>query len=81
MSFKEALSEAELIRALLSGKIPTGRRPHLRALFEEASPNLMRGLVSEVSRWSKPGKIEKSLSAIANEVGATEQIRKWLKTD
>jgi len=80
VSFKEALTEAELIRALLSGKIPSGRRPHFRKLFEEVGSNLMRGLVSEVSRWSKPGKVEKSIAAIANIVGATERIPQWLTT-
>jgi transcriptional regulator with XRE-family HTH domain len=80
VSFKEPLTEAELIRALLSGKVPPGKRPHFRLLLEEASPTLMRGLLREVSRWTKPGKIEKGLAAIARDVGATERVHVWLKT-
>ena len=80
VSFKEPLTEAELIQALLSGKVPRGKRPHLRRLFEEASPALQRGLLCEAGRWTKPGQVEMSLAAIARDVGATERGREWLKT-
>ncbi len=80
VSFKEPLTEAELILALLSGKVPRSKRPHFRLLFEEASPALQRGLLREVSRWTKPGQVEKSLATIARDVGATERVREWLKT-
>ena len=80
VSFRQPLTEAELIRALLTGKVPQGKRPHFRALLEEARPSLVRGLLSEVSRWTKPGKLEKNLEAIARDVGATERIAERLKT-
>ena len=80
VSFKEPLTEAELIRALLSGKVPAGKKPHFRVLLEEASPALMRGLLREVRRWTKPGRGEKSAAAIALDVGATERVHEWLKT-
>jgi transcriptional regulator with XRE-family HTH domain len=80
VSFKEPLTEAELIRALLTGKVPQGKKPHFRTLFAEARPSLVRGLLHEVSRWTKPGKLEKNLTAIAHEVGATERVAEWLKT-
>src|SRR6266581_2414961 len=62
VSFKQPLTEDELIRALLTGKIPPGKRPHLRLLFEEAAPSLMRGLINELSQWTKPGRVEKNLA-------------------
>jgi transcriptional regulator with XRE-family HTH domain len=80
VSFKQPLTGAELMRALLTGKVPPAKRPHFRLLLEEAKPSLVRGLLSEVSRWTKPGKLEKNLDAIARDVGATEQIAEWLKT-
>ncbi|NDP41838.1 MAG: helix-turn-helix domain-containing protein [Aromatoleum sp.] len=80
VSFKEPLTEAELIRILLSGKVPRGRTPHLRLLLEEASPSMRKGLLREVSRWSKPGKLEKNLATIARDVGATERAHEWFKT-
>jgi transcriptional regulator with XRE-family HTH domain len=80
VSFRQPLTESELIRALLSGKVPPAKRPHFRLLLEEARLSLVRGLLNEVSRWTKPGKVEKNLAAIAHEVGATERIDEWLKT-
>ena len=80
VSFKVPLTEAELIRALLTGKVPPARRPHFRVLLDEARPALVRGLLREISRWTKPGKVEKNLAAIAQVVGATERGQAWLKT-
>jgi transcriptional regulator with XRE-family HTH domain len=78
VSFKDPLTEAQLIRALLSGKVPPGKRPHLRLLLEEASPALIRGLLREVRRWTKPGILEQSLAALGRDVNATERVQQWL---
>jgi HTH-type transcriptional regulator / antitoxin HipB len=80
VSFKAPLTEDELIRALLTGRVPSGRRPHLRTLFDETSPALLRGLLREVPRWSKPGRVEKNLVQLARQVGASKEIDYWLKT-
>jgi hypothetical protein len=80
VSFKSALSEEELIRALLTGEVPSGRRAHLSALLDESSPALLVGLVREVGRWSRPGRVEKNLMKIADHVGASRRIDNWLKT-
>jgi len=79
-SYKIALTEDELIHALLTGKPATGNRPHLRALLDEAAPELLRGLVGEASKWTKPGRVEKNLEKIAHDIGATRRIANWLKT-
>lgn len=79
VSFKQPLDEDELILALLTGKVPPGKRPHFRLLFDEATPSLMRGLIAEVSRWSKPGRVEKNLVKLAHDIGTTERIEEWLK--
>jgi hypothetical protein len=39
----------------------------------------MRGLIAEVSRWSKPGRVEKNLVKLAHDIGTTERIEEWLK--
>jgi transcriptional regulator with XRE-family HTH domain len=80
VSFKQPLGEDELILALLTGKVPPGKRPHFRLLFDESAPSLMRGLIAEVSRWSKPGRVEKNLVKLAHDIGTTERIEEWLKT-
>src|SRR6266705_3143617 len=40
VSFRELLTEDELVRVLVTGKVPRNRRPHLRSLLEEAPENL-----------------------------------------
>ena len=45
MSFKDALTEKELLRVLLTGKVPAERRPHIRLLLEEAPRSLVEGLI------------------------------------
>jgi transcriptional regulator with XRE-family HTH domain len=79
VSFKHELSDEELIRALLKGVPPADRRPHLRALLDEARPAVLKGLVEEVSRWTKPGKVERNLAKIADEIGSTRKVADWLK--
>jgi len=81
VSYKNALTEDELIQALLSGKISPGKRPHFRTLLNEATPTLLKGLVKEASQWTKPGRVGKNLAKIANEIGSTRRIEDWLKTE
>lgn len=77
VSFREKLTEEELIRSLITGKILPGKRPHFRALFDEVTPAVMQGLIDETGRWAKPDRIRKNLAAIANAVGASH---KWPMT-
>lgn len=80
VSYRDALTEDELIRALLTGKIPAGKRPHFRTLFDEAAPALLLGLAQEVSRWTKPGRLEKNLGMIASAINPKRGVDTWLKT-
>lgn len=66
--FRDPLSEDELVRALLSGVPAVGRRPHLRRFLEDSPTELVRGLVTQVAPWAKPGKVEKSLAALAKKL-------------
>lgn len=79
VSFKESLAPDELVHALLSGKIPRNRRPHLRTLLEEAPRPLLEGLVQEVGKWAKPGKVAGNVEKIAVELGVSQRTRHWLK--
>ena len=72
VSFKSLLTEDELVRALLTGKIPPSKRPHFRVLLEEASPTLIKGLIDETNEWTKPGRIENNLTKIARDLGIKE---------
>lgn len=81
VSYRSALTEDELIRALLTGKVPARREAHIRTLLEEAPVPLLSGLAAEAARWSKPGKLQRNLSRLSREVGASRGIEGWLKTD
>jgi transcriptional regulator with XRE-family HTH domain len=78
VSFNTSLSEDELIKTLLTGKIPAGKQPHLRAIFDEANPALLKGLQEEISQWTKPGKVENNLAKIADRISATRNPRTWM---
>ncbi len=79
VSFKSALTEDELIHALVTGKVPAKRGPHLRALFNEAPIPLLQGLTNEAARWTKPGKLEKNLRKLASDLGVSRSVEEWLK--
>lgn len=74
VSFRTSLTEDELIRALLTGKVPAQREPHLRTLIDEAPPTLLNGLVREVSRWSTPEQTKANFARIAAKVGANRSL-------
>ncbi len=80
VSFRVPLAEDELVGALLTGKVPPRKHPHLRTLLNEANPALLNGLIKEVSKWAKPGRVEKNVAKIARETGASRKIESWLKT-
>ena len=48
-SFRDALRPDELVHALLSGKVPPGRRPHFRVLLEELPAPFLVVIVA--GRW------------------------------
>jgi len=73
VSFKKQLMPEELVHALLSGKLPSGKEAHFIALLEEASPSLLGGLIEKVGSWVKPGKVENNLQAIAKHLGLTRE--------
>lgn len=81
VSFKSAMTEDELIHALVSGKVPAKRSVHLRALLDEAPPSLLNGLAAETARWISRGKLEKNLAQLAHQVEASRKIAEWLKID
>ena len=63
--YRHALTEDELVHALLSGKVPRNRGPHLRRLLEEAPRALLDGLAGQVGTWARPGKVGNNLARLA----------------
>ncbi len=73
--YRETLTEDELVRALLSGKLARSRRPHLRSLLEEAPQTVLKGLVGQVGKWTKPGKVEQNVLKLAETLHVSERVR------
>ena len=81
VSFKNALTEDQFVRALVTGKIPAGRAPHLRALFDEVPGNVLQGLMEDAREWVQPGKLQRNVERLVHDAGATRKIEAWLKSD
>jgi transcriptional regulator with XRE-family HTH domain len=81
VSFRSTLTEDELIHALMTGKVPARRAPHLRALIDEAPEHLLRGLVREAARWTRPGKVQRNVQKLAQTLGVSRSIGEWPKSD
>lgn len=79
ISFKSALTDDELVHALVTGKVPAGRSAHLRSLLNEAPAMLLRGLAEEAGRWTRPGKLAKNLERLVHDTGASRRVDEWLK--
>ena len=80
VSLKTALTEDELIHALVTGKVPAKRAPHLRTLLDEAPAALLQALAEEAAGWTKPGKLERNLRKLASDLGVSRSVEGWLKT-
>ncbi len=78
-SFRSKLSEAELERALLTGRIASRHRPHLRALLAEAPLTVLRDLVHEVGKWAEHDRVAANVLALSEALGTARRTRTWLK--
>jgi transcriptional regulator with XRE-family HTH domain len=81
VSFKESLTKEELIHAILTGSVSAGRRPHIRALLEEADEALLTGLFAQLRRQTTPGRLENGVEKLANSIGIKRNLTRWLKSD
>ena len=79
VGYREKLSEGELVRALLTGRIPLRRRPHLRMLLEEAPVEVLKGTLHEIGMYTQPGRVAGNLLAIAETLGSSRRVQRWLK--
>lgn len=79
VSFRETLTENELVRTLLTGRVRRRWRPHFRVLLEEAPTPVLKGLVEDVGKWTAPGRVAGNLLKIGGALDASSRIRRWLK--
>ncbi len=79
VSFRNTLTPDELVHALLSGRPAPGKEAHFVALLEEAPPALLRGLIAQVGKWGKPGKVETNVRKIARALDVSLKSERWRK--
>jgi transcriptional regulator with XRE-family HTH domain len=78
-SFRESLTEKELVRGFLTGAIARKRRPHFRALLEEAPASVIKGLVQELGRWTSPDRVQRNALRIAESLDVSRKDLAWLQ--
>jgi HTH-type transcriptional regulator/antitoxin HipB len=78
VSYREDLTEPELVRMLLTGRVPRSRRAHLATLLEEAPAALLKGMVHDIERWTEPGRVTRNLLVIAESLGLSRRTKSWL---
>ena len=78
-SFRSKLTEAELVRVLLRGRIAPRHRPHLRSMLAEAPVAVLRGLVDEVGKWAQPGRVAENVRKLSEALGTARRTRTWIE--
>lgn len=78
VSFREKLSVSELTKILISGRVPRARRPHVRALLEEAPKSVLRGLHKQLALAVSPDRLAGNFERLARELDATREVSSWL---
>ena len=77
-SYRDPLTENQLVHALLTGRVPAGRRPNLRHLLEEAQPALVQGLLRQIGGGTASARVEKNIHALSDALGiAPEREARW----
>ena len=68
VSFATPLSDRDVLRVLVTGRIPKGKTAQVRKLLEEAPTDLIRGLLRQVGSANKPGRVEANVQRLADEL-------------
>jgi hypothetical protein len=78
VSYREALTEDELVHALLTGRVAHSKRPHLGTLLQEAPKPMIEGLIQQVGGWNKAtDRIRKNLRRIAQQLDVERSDAPW----
>jgi len=78
VSFRESLTASELRKILLTGRVPRRRRPHIRALLNEAPEAVWRGLAGQFQPLVARDQLAGNLKNLARKLGSARNITPWL---
>lgn len=77
---KTAISESDLRRAFVTGKVAKQHRAHIRDLLEGSPSPLLKGMLRDIASRHKPGRVERNLYRIATELDLpSSMVEKWLR--
>jgi transcriptional regulator with XRE-family HTH domain len=80
VGFRSPITESDLLRALLTGKVPSKGRPNFRRLLGDSPPEVIRGLLEQLGAWAPPGRLARNLERLARELDITpERVAAWTK--
>lgn len=78
VSYREPLTDEELVHAFLTAQVPPTKRPQLRHLLHEAKPGLIRGLLRMVGGSAQSARVERNVHRLADELGVDpERKSRW----
>ena len=78
VSFRESLTASELRKILLTGRVPRRRRPHIRALLNEAPEQVWRGLTGQLRSLVTLDQLAGNLRNLSRKLGSARDITPWL---
>ena len=73
VSYRGELKRQELANALVTGKVPGGKRPQLRVVFDELPQSIFDGMIRQVSAWCPDEKLSKNISTIAMQIDSSRR--------
>jgi len=78
VSLRVSLTPSELRKILLTGRVPRRRRPHIRALLNEAPEPVWRGLARQFRSLATRDRLAGNLRDLARKLGSARDITPWL---
>jgi transcriptional regulator with XRE-family HTH domain len=74
---REPLRPDDLAHVLLTGKVPAGRRAHLRVVLKALPVPALEGVVAQVGAWSTRERVLANVEKIARGLGSPLRIAPW----
>ncbi len=64
VSFRIPLTERDVLRVLLTGRVPKGKEAQVRTLIEEAGGSLVQGLLQQIGGVSSLGRVAANVDRV-----------------
>lgn len=78
VSFRDKLSANQIARIFISGRVPRAKRPHIRALLEEAPKSVLRGVYEQLVLAIPAERLARNFERLGQELDAAREVSSWL---